>query len=838
MNIRQKLMLGAAVLTLVPVALTAFFLERSGTALTEQSLNEQTRAQLVSLRDAKRAQVQDEINTRVRDVQTLASQRSTVEAMRSFKAAYVTAAKETPKFDSVATRERLSDFAKTVFTPAFNQKNAIPLNDISLVAAPADDNGLALQSEYILNNPNPLGQKEKLVSATVDTLYAKAHALYHPSLERVQKLQEFYDIFLIDTDTDTIVYTVFKEIDFASSLATGIASKTKLAEAYQKVKGAKNRDVSHLSDFGTYVPSYDDQAAFLAVPIFDGDRQVGVLAAQYPIDKISDVMSTGKNWKKIGLGDTGDVFLVGADKKMRTNARYLSENKESYLAALGSSLSAKDRAQVLKKDTTIGLVTVDSEAVRAGSQNQDAVVDFVDYRGIPSVGAVAPIKVQGLDWLLIAKIDRAEVNIPIDTLSKNFILRALLISLGVMALAAFLTSIYVRKFLKPIDKLSQTVQAVSSGDVNARSQLTSTDEFGQLGRSFDGLLDDRNAQLEKAQTENDELNNSVIALLQTVFQLSNRDLTARAPVSEDVVGTVSSSINQFADETGKTLQEVQSIAHRVQSLSDSVRSQAALVDSSARNDQQSLASMAQNLGEVTNQLNQVSSLSTQSNAAAERVTIATDAALSAVGGTVEGMDRLRETMSEMEKRFKRLGERSQEISSAIALINTISERTHVLAVNASMQAASAGEAGRGFAVVATEVQRLSDNSRQATGQIAQLVGNIQADTAETVTTVNRLIAEVVQQTQLARQAGTQMAQTQTTTAQLVRLVQQISGFSQSQAQLATSLQSSVISLNEGASRTTDAISSQTRSTETLATIAARLTDSVGQFKLNPVAVAV
>jgi methyl-accepting chemotaxis protein len=331
------------------------------------------------------------------------------------------------------------------------------------------------------------------------------------------------------------------------------------------------------------------------------------------------------------------------------------------------------------------------------------------------------------------------------------------------------------------------------------------------------------------------LNNSVIALLQTVFQLSNKDLTARAPVTEDVVGTLSSSINQFSDETGRTLQEVQNVAEQVRALSESVREQATQVQNTAESEQQSLRSMSVNLTQATDQLTQVAALSDQSNQSAEQAAQATQAALVAVDGTVKGMDALRESISEMEKRFKRLGERSQEISTVVQLINSISERTHVLALNASMQAATAGEAGRGFAVVAEEVQRLSDSSRQATAQISQLVANIQGETNETLFTVNRLIGEVVNQSELAQRAGVQMTQTQQTTAQLVGLVRQIAQFSQEQSKLAATLQQSVLDINEGAALTSRAISAQTASTQTLVSYAAKLTESVGQFKLPQVA---
>jgi len=259
------------------------------------------------------------------------------------------------------------------------------------------------------------------------------------------------------------------------------------------------------------------------------------------------------------------------------------------------------------------------------------------------------------------------------------------------------------------------------------------------------------------------------------------------------------------------------------------------VDQTAQDERRALEQMSAGLQRATSQLVQVARLSEDSNKVAEKVSLATEGALRAVSATVDGMDDLRESISETEKRFKRLGERSQEISSAVNLIGTISERTHMLAMNASMQAATAGEAGRGFAVVAEEVQRLSESSRQATTTIAQLVQNIQLDTNETLHTMNRLIAQVVSQSRQAQVAGEQMTLTQTTSAQLVQLVQRIAQFSEQQSQLARELQTSVGKLNQDSELTVSAISEQTRSTGTLVDFAQRLADAVSQFKLPQLA---
>jgi methyl-accepting chemotaxis protein len=228
-------------------------------------------------------------------------------------------------------------------------------------------------------------------------------------------------------------------------------------------------------------------------------------------------------------------------------------------------------------------------------------------------------------------------------------------------------------------------------------------------------------------------------------------------------------------------------------------------------------------------------LAAQSNVSAAQATQATDAALVTVNGTVKGMESIRETIAETEKRIKRLGERSQEISGIVNLINTIAERTHVLALNASMQAAVAGEAGRGFAVVAEEVQRLAESSRTATQQISTLVNNIQLETNETISTVNRTIGQVVQGSEQAQKAGEQMRLTQQITSQLVSQVNRIAEVSEQQKAMSANLLSSVQRIGQSNDRTADQITVQSQETESLMQSARRLVESVNVFKLPQMA---
>ena len=355
-----------------------------------------------------------------------------------------------------------------------------------------------------------------------------------------------------------------------------------------------------------------------------------------------------------------------------------------------------------------------------------------------------------------------------------------------------------------------------------------------FGRRLSQLdIADRAERQKRAEDENERLNDSVISILQAVNQLSERDLTVKAPVTEDVIGTVSDSINQLTNETARVLHGVTDIAGQVAKVSTHVKSQAEKVAQTAEDERQSVNRMMESLLDATSTMDKVASMAAQSNQSADQATQVTNSALTTVDETVRGMDSIRETIAETEKRIKRLGERSQEISGIVNLINTISERTHVLALNASMQAAVAGEAGRGFAVVAEEVQRLAESSRNATQQIAALVNNIQLETNETINTVNQTIGQVVRGSEQAQKAGEQMRRTQEITALLVEQVHNIAQATEQQKAMSGQLLQAVQQIGESTQQTAQQIETQNRQTETLQDAAVRLVESVRVFKLPP-----
>ena len=388
-----------------------------------------------------------------------------------------------------------------------------------------------------------------------------------------------------------------------------------------------------------------------------------------------------------------------------------------------------------------------------------------------------------------------------------------------------------RGIIRNLNAFQKTIADINHGDFDARAKTDSNDELAVLAMAFNELLDSRVATLAKIQKENEVLNESILKLLRAVAELARKDLTIKVPVSEDVTGAVSDALNLLSSETAKVLMDVSNISADVTSASLKMQQQSNSMLLAAADDRVEVDRAAQMLSSAALALNQIADLARLCNTEADTAIKTTQVALSAVDDTVAGINSTRDVIRETEKRIKRLGERSQEISGVVNLINVIAERTHILALNASMHAASAGEAGRGFAVVADEVQRLAENARQATQQIAALVNNIQIETADTVSTMNDAITQIVEGSRLAEQAGQQMHLTRQTTADLVASVKQIAASSEVQAKAGQELLERAETLKKSSQQATDRLQEQSGHSNSLVEYAKQLLATVRVFKL-------
>lgn len=332
-----------------------------------------------------------------------------------------------------------------------------------------------------------------------------------------------------------------------------------------------------------------------------------------------------------------------------------------------------------------------------------------------------------------------------------------------------------------------------------------------------------------------ELNNrnqeAIMRLLDEMGSLAEGDLTVKATVTEDMTGAIADSINFAVEQLRSLVQTITDTSVQVASSAQETQATAMHLAEAAEHQAQEINSASDRISEIAASIDQVSRNSAESADVAQRsVQIATKGA-GVVRETIAGMDSIRDQIQETSKRIKRLGESSQEIGSIVELINDISEQTNILALNAAIQAASAGEAGRGFAVVADEVQRLAERASNATKRIETLVQTIQSDTNEAVTSMEQTTSEVVAGARLAEDAGTALGEIENVSTNLADLIQGISSAAQQQSAAATNITAAMDTIQSITAQTSQGANQTAESIGTLAQLASDLRRSVADFKL-------
>jgi twitching motility protein PilJ len=338
-------------------------------------------------------------------------------------------------------------------------------------------------------------------------------------------------------------------------------------------------------------------------------------------------------------------------------------------------------------------------------------------------------------------------------------------------------------------------------------------------------------QLSETKQINQRNQEAILRLLDEIGSLGEGDLTVKATVTEDITGAIADSINFAVDQLRSLVSTINETAVQVAAAAQETQATAMHLAEAAEHQAQQITSASQQINSIATSIDQVSKNSAESADVASRsVQIAAKGA-DVVRQTIQGMDNIRDQIQETSKRIKRLGESSQEIGSIVELINDISEQTNILALNAAIQAASAGEAGRGFAVVADEVQRLAERASNATKRIETLVQTIQSDTNEAVSSMEQTTAEVVSGARLAEDAGLALGEIEKVSNDLADLIQNISTAARQQSTAATNITATMSVIQEITTQTSQGASQTADSIGNLAQLAADLRRSVADFKL-------
>jgi len=324
---------------------------------------------------------------------------------------------------------------------------------------------------------------------------------------------------------------------------------------------------------------------------------------------------------------------------------------------------------------------------------------------------------------------------------------------------------------------------------------------------------------------------AILRLLDEMGSLAEGDLTVKATVTEDITGAIADSINFAVEALRSLVTTINETAVQVAAAAQETQATAMHLAEAAEHQAQQITSASAAINEIAVSIDEVSKNSAESADVAQRSVQIASKGAAVVRQTIQGMDSIRDQIQETSKRIKRLGESSQEIGSIVELINDIAEQTNILALNAAIQAASAGEAGRGFAVVADEVQRLAERASGATKRIETLVQTIQSDTNEAVSSMEQTTAEVVAGARLAEDAGLALGEIEKVSNDLADLIQNISEAARQQSAAATNISATMNVIQEITTQTSVGASQTAESIGNLAQLAADLRRSVQDFKL-------
>ena len=388
--------------------------------------------------------------------------------------------------------EELRNYYATQFLPQLQKNLGSTAHPEQFV--PADPIQRYLQYHYMV------------AAATADdSLYGLAHTANHERFDRVGTMFGYEDILLIDDDTLEIIYTLRKRPDFATSLRDGPYASTNLAKAADALSRARDRDTFKVVDTELYRPNFGLPVGFVLSPIFNGSEMVGILALEFPIDRIVHLLTGNFEWEREGMGKTGECYVVGPDFTMRSRSRFMVEDPQAFFRELRTSTVTPSVVEQIKRQgTVLNQLPVKTYSTEQALLGHDGITMINDYRGVPVLSSYGPLDLNSLRWAVVAEMDVAEAYQPIYDYARRALLAATALAMATTLLALVSSWLLVR----PLKQLAAAARRIGAGDSAVSVDLNTRDEFGELANVFNEMsanLQRQRGELEEKARENQEL---------------------------------------------------------------------------------------------------------------------------------------------------------------------------------------------------------------------------------------------------------------------------------------------------------------------------------------------
>ncbi|MCU7836944.1 MAG: methyl-accepting chemotaxis protein [gamma proteobacterium symbiont of Taylorina sp.] len=696
MKIKTKILLGSGLMTLIPLLIVSLVIGWQSINEGEKALQEQIQNRLIALRDDKKSQIENYFKITQDQLITFSKDQMFIDASMAFKDAFTYYNDEFLEGSIDPYKVKLENFYLQDFTTGFKQLNPEKEAVVKVIDT-LSEQGITLQYQYIANNKAPLMKKDDLLNPEDDTLYAQIHSLYHKKIREFNDRFHFSDIYLVDPETGNIIYSVNKKIDFASSLKEGVFAGSSLGKVFKQANQAKQEDFVILTDFTPYLPSLNKASAFIASPIFDDDEKKGILIFQLNTETINQIMTSSQKWQQVGMGESGESYLVGADMKARSINRGLIQDSENYFSLLKQVQSNQAILESIKNHASNVLQqTISTPGVQAALSGKNNFMQFSNALKIPVLSAYAPLKIASLNWAILAEISVAEALSPVQSLKKTIASSVFSILLIMLTLSVVAGLLFSQLITRPIVHLSNVIKDVEqTSDLTQRINLQQNDEIGTAAQAFDKMLL--------------KFHNSIQEVSHSVNYFTNATdiLKQNAERTNSTIARQNKETSQIALSIGRMMEKSQDVTAHTDFASQATHE----TRGEAKKGQQSVLETIDSINQVADQIEQSATV------------------------------------------IHKLESDSNNIGSVVNVIRDIAEQTNLLALNAAIEAARAGEMGRGFAVVADEVRQLASRTQDATTEIQKLIESLQHASKDAVQVMDSSKSHTLDSVKQAQHSG-------------------------------------------------------------------------------------
>ncbi len=459
--------------TLVGVALVSvLLLSGLNYVFARVLISDSVEAQLSSLRDTRVQAIERGAERVQSSVSTLAVTPSVITAFDALSDGYADV-EDALSAEELAELEAAYDIALEPLRESGQ--------DVSTSALlPESGSGQFVQYEYIARNPDQFDDRDRLDDAGDGSSYSRAHAEYHPLLRALVRNSDLNDLMFVDVDTGEVVYSVMKRIDVGTNVATGPWASGALGSVVDALSTVAVGETV-ISDTSFYVPARGQAVIFVATAIRSTSDATGALVAEIPVTTLTNLANAGQDWDLLGLGDTGDVFLVGADGTMRTDPRAWLEDPEQFLADAYERTGDEALVDQMRLVGSAALTqVVDNSAVDTALSGDTFVGTVTTYSGHSAFTAAGPVRVGDQNWAVVVEQDRSEATAGLSSLLRS--------TLAVMAILLPVTAVLgwwmARSLTRPFGRLVDAAGRIAQGEPASGVDQLGNNELGDVGRQL------------------------------------------------------------------------------------------------------------------------------------------------------------------------------------------------------------------------------------------------------------------------------------------------------------------------------------------------------------------